>query len=218
MLYFLILIVPTFKEPVLFATTIKENIRYGAPRASDAEIEEVARAANAHNFISEFPKGYDTMVGERGTTLSGGQKQRFVIVHAVYVYNHPFPTYKLLYGNLQTNISLTSYSPRIAIARALLKNPSVLILDEATSALDASSEKEVSEALQKLCCDRTVIVIAHRLSTVRDADCIVVLNKGKIVEVSFVVFKILLFRCACVSRSLYFWTHEALNTMTKHQA
>ncbi|XP_063694689.1 mitochondrial potassium channel ATP-binding subunit-like [Bolinopsis microptera] len=134
------------QEPVLFATTIKENIKYGAPSASETEIERAARAANAHDFISEFPEGYDTLVGERGTTLSGGQKQR------------------------------------IAIARALLKNPAVLILDEATSALDASSERVVSEALQRLCSERTVIVIAHRLSTVRNSDCIVVLNKGKIVE------------------------------------
>lgn len=137
----------TVQEPVLFATTIKDNISYGGSDVTDEEIRAAARAANAHTFISQFPDGYDTLVGERGTTLSGGQKQR------------------------------------IAIARALLKNPSVLILDEATSALDSSSEKVVTEALQRLCKDRTVIVIAHRLSTVKDADCIVVMDKGQIVEV-----------------------------------
>ncbi|CAK1584815.1 unnamed protein product [Parnassius mnemosyne] len=134
------------QEPVLFATTVKENIRYGKPEATDAEIYEAAKTANAHDFITGFPNGYETLVGERGMSLSGGQKQR------------------------------------IAIARAVLKNPPVMILDEATSALDSASEKVVQTALESVTKGRTVLVIAHRLSTVMHADIIVVLNKGKIVE------------------------------------
>ncbi|CAG5030067.1 unnamed protein product [Parnassius apollo] len=134
------------QEPVLFATTVKENIRYGKPEATDAEIYQAAKTANAHDFITGFPNGYDTLVGERGMALSGGQKQR------------------------------------IAIARAVLKNPPVMILDEATSALDSASEKVVQTALESVTKGRTVLVIAHRLSTVMHADIIVVLNKGKIVE------------------------------------
>ncbi|KAI5710485.1 hypothetical protein M8J75_008956 [Diaphorina citri] len=129
------------QEPVLFATSVRENIRYG-----DSSIEEAAKLANAHGFISEFPSGYDTVVGERGVTISGGQKQR------------------------------------IAIARALLKNPQILILDEATSALDNESEKLVQAALESACKGRTVLMIAHRLSTVQNADLIVVLQAGQIVE------------------------------------
>lgn len=134
------------QEPILFGTTVLENIRYGKPDASDQEVIAAAKMANAHDFISGFPKGYDTLVGERGAALSGGQKQR------------------------------------IAIARALLKKPSVLILDEATSALDTESEKIVQSALDNARMGRTVIVIAHRLSTIQNADVIVVLNKGRVVE------------------------------------
>jgi ATP-binding cassette subfamily B protein len=134
------------QEPVLFAASIADNIRYGRLTASTSEIEAAARAANAHEFISEFSEGYDTLVGERGVRLSGGQKQR------------------------------------VAIARALLKDPRVLILDEATSALDGESEHLVHEALERLMQGRTVLVIAHRLSTVRGADEVVVLQNGRIVE------------------------------------
>jgi ATP-binding cassette subfamily B protein len=134
------------QEPVLFATSIAENIRYGRPGASQAEVEAAARAANADTFIRAFPDGYATLVGERGVRLSGGQKQR------------------------------------IAIARALLKDPKILVLDEATSALDAESEHLVQEALDRLMEGRTVLVIAHRLSTVRDADRVVVIEGGKVVE------------------------------------
>jgi ATP-binding cassette, subfamily B, bacterial MsbA len=134
------------QETVLFGGTIRENIAYGRLDASDEEIEAAARAANAHDFIKEFPDAYDTIVGERGVKLSGGQRQR------------------------------------VAIARALLKNPAILILDEATSSLDSESERLVQEALEKLMQGRTTFVIAHRLSTVRRADRIVVLNEGRIVE------------------------------------
>ncbi|XP_067148342.1 mitochondrial potassium channel ATP-binding subunit, partial [Apteryx mantelli] len=134
------------QEPVLFGTTIMENIRFGKPGASDAEVYAAAQLANADGFIRSFPEGYSTVVGERGVALSGGQKQR------------------------------------IAIARALVKNPSVLILDEATSALDAESEKVVQEALDRAVSGRTVLVIAHRLSTVRGADLIVVLAQGRVAE------------------------------------
>nr|XP_032519933.1 mitochondrial potassium channel ATP-binding subunit-like [Danaus plexippus plexippus] len=134
------------QEPVLFATNVMENIRYGRPQASDDEVYQAAKTANADGFIRNFPDGYNTMVGERGMALSGGQKQR------------------------------------IAIARAVLKNPPVMILDEATSALDGASEQIVQAALERASVGRTVLVIAHRLSTVRSADVIVVLNKGQIVE------------------------------------
>ena len=134
------------QEPILFSTSIAENIRYGRPDAADAELEAVARAANAHDFIVGFPDGYATEVGERGVQLSGGQKQR------------------------------------VAIARALLEDPRVLILDEATSALDAESEHLVKDALEVLMKGRTTLVIAHRLSTVRDADRVVVVDGGRIVE------------------------------------
>jgi len=134
------------QEPILFATTIEENIRYGRPTATREEIEAAAKAANAHDFIGTFPEGYDTVVGERGVKLSGGQKQR------------------------------------VAIARALLKDPRVLILDEATSALDAESEHLVQEALDRLMEGRTTLVIAHRLSTVRGADRVLVLDGGKVVQ------------------------------------
>ncbi|RME27534.1 MAG: ATP-binding cassette domain-containing protein [Deltaproteobacteria bacterium] len=134
------------QEPVLFALSIRDNIRYGRPDATDAEVEAAARAANAHDFIMQFPEGYDTLVGERGVRLSGGQKQR------------------------------------VAIARALLQDPRVLVLDEATSALDAESEHLVQEALERLMEGRTTVVIAHRLSTVKAADRILVFDGGRICE------------------------------------
>ncbi|MBL7944609.1 MAG: ATP-binding cassette domain-containing protein [Flavobacteriales bacterium] len=134
------------QEVLLFGGTIRENIAYGRPDASDGIIEAAARKANAHDFISSFPQGYETVVGERGIQLSGGQRQR------------------------------------IAIARAVLKDPAILILDEATSALDSESERLVQDALDQLMKGRTSIVIAHRLSTVRDADRILVLDKGRVLE------------------------------------
>ncbi|ORZ41669.1 P-loop containing nucleoside triphosphate hydrolase protein [Catenaria anguillulae PL171] len=136
------------QQPVLFSSTIKDNIKYGRPDATDEEVEQAARAANAHEFISGFADGYETVVGERGASLSGGQRQR------------------------------------IAIAAAILKNPKILILDEATSALDTQSERLVQDALNKLMHGRTVIVIAHRLQTIQNADMIVVMGKpqGQILE------------------------------------
>ncbi len=134
------------QEPILFSTTIAENIRYGRPDATMAEVLAAARAANAAAFVERFPDGYETLVGERGVQLSGGQKQR------------------------------------VAIARAVLKDPRLLILDEATSALDAESEGLVKEALDRLMRGRTTIVIAHRLSTVKDAERVVVLDGGRIVQ------------------------------------
>ncbi|MBN8677031.1 MAG: ATP-binding cassette domain-containing protein [Chitinophagales bacterium] len=134
------------QEVILFGGTIRENILYGNPNATDAEIEVAARQANAWDFISMFPEKLDTVVGERGIKLSGGQRQR------------------------------------IAIARAILRNPSILLLDEATSSLDAESEKVVQEALNRLMEGRTSIIIAHRLATIREVDCIYVLENGKIIE------------------------------------
>jgi ABC-type multidrug transport system, ATPase and permease components len=134
------------QETVLFNDTIRYNISYGKPDATEEELVEAARIAFAHDFISELPQGYDTIVGERGIFLSGGQRQR------------------------------------IAIARAVLTNAPVLILDEATSALDAESERLVQKALANLMRNKTSIVIAHRLSTVRKADKIVVMERGRIVE------------------------------------
>jgi subfamily B ATP-binding cassette protein MsbA len=134
------------QETLLFSGSIKDNLRYGKLDASDEELVEAARAANADRFIRELAQGYDTPVGDRGVKLSGGQRQR------------------------------------IAIARALLKDPGILILDEATSALDSESEGLVQEALERLMRDRTTFIIAHRLSTVKVADRIVVLERGRIVE------------------------------------
>ncbi|MBX7206201.1 MAG: ATP-binding cassette domain-containing protein [Bacteroidia bacterium] len=134
------------QDVMLFGGTIFENIIYGKPGATKEEVEEAARKANAHEFISKFPEGYNTIVGERGVKLSGGQRQR------------------------------------IAIARAVLKNPAILILDEATSSLDSESEKLVQEALENLMQNRTSFVIAHRLSTVRNANRIMVIEHGHVIE------------------------------------
>jgi ATP-binding cassette, subfamily B, bacterial MsbA len=134
------------QETVLFNDTVRHNIAYGKPEATDIEIEEAARIALAHDFIRDMPQRYDTIVGERGIFLSGGQRQR------------------------------------LAIARAVLVNAPVLILDEATSALDAESERLVQQAIANLVRNRTTIVIAHRLSTVRRADVIVVVEAGRIIE------------------------------------
>jgi ATP-binding cassette, subfamily B, bacterial MsbA len=134
------------QEPFLFDDTIRANIAYARPAASAEEIEQAARAAAAHEFILELPKGYHTSVGEAGARLSGGQRQR------------------------------------IAIARAFLKDAPILLLDEATSALDTESEAQVQTALKRLMAGRTTILIAHRLSTVRGADRIYVIDRGQIVE------------------------------------
>ena len=134
------------QDTYLFNTTIKENLRMARPDATDSQIEEAARLANANEFIDSLPDGYETSVGERGMQLSGGQRQR------------------------------------ISIARALLKDAPVLVLDEATSHLDAVNEQQVREALGRLMKGRTTLVIAHRLSTVRDANRIVVLDEGRVVE------------------------------------
>ena len=135
-----------FQESMLFNRSIRENLRIGRPNATQEELEQACRLADAHEFIMRQPQGYDTMVGERGSTLSGGQRQR------------------------------------LAIARALLKDPPILILDEATSALDAATEARVSRAMQRLMKGRTTFIIAHRLSTVRDADVIMVFEDGRVVE------------------------------------
>jgi ABC-type multidrug transport system fused ATPase/permease subunit len=134
------------QDPFLFAGTIKQNIAYGRQTASEAEIIQAAKAANAHEFIMNLPDGYDSEVGERGVMLSGGEKQR------------------------------------ISIARAILKNPPVLILDEATSAVDTATEAMIQEAMDRLVHGRTTIAIAHRLSTLRNADRLVVMDEGEIIE------------------------------------
>jgi ATP-binding cassette subfamily B protein len=134
------------QETYLLHTTVRENLRYARPGATDAEIEDAARAAQIHDLISGLPDGYDTMVGSRGYRFSGGEKQR------------------------------------LAIARTLLRDPRVLVLDEATSALDTETERAVQKAFDALARGRTTITIAHRLSTVRNADQIVVLDHGHVVE------------------------------------
>lgn len=134
------------QESVLFHDTVHANIAFGKADATRAEVEEAAKVANAHTFISKLPQGYNTVIGDRGTKLSGGERQR------------------------------------LTIARAILKNPPILILDEATSNLDTESEKLVQDALSTLMKNRTSLVIAHRLSTIQDADHIVVMKEGRIVE------------------------------------
>jgi ATP-binding cassette subfamily B protein len=134
------------QDIVLFNDTVRENIRFGHEGATDADVEEAAKSAMAHDFILAMPKGYDTMLGDHSSPLSGGQRQR------------------------------------IAIARAMLRNASIILLDEATSALDSESEHYVQVAFDRLMRNRTTIVIAHRLSTVLGADKIVVMANGEIVE------------------------------------
>jgi ATP-binding cassette subfamily B protein len=134
------------QETYLFHASVRENLRFAKPLASDAEVEEAADAARIHDLIAGLPDGYDTVVGERGYRFSGGEKQR------------------------------------IAIARTILRNPPILVLDEATSSLDTETERLVQDALDRLSAGRTTIAIAHRLSTVRDADQILVLDRGRIVE------------------------------------
>ncbi len=134
------------QETYLFHASVRDNLRFARPDATDEEIEEAARAAQVHETIASLPEGYDTIVGERGFRFSGGEKQR------------------------------------IAIARTILRNPPILVLDEATSSLDVQTERAVEDALDELASGRTTIVIAHRLSTVREADQIVVLDQGEIVE------------------------------------
>jgi subfamily B ATP-binding cassette protein MsbA len=134
------------QDSLIFSGSVRDNIKYGRPQAEDDEVVEAARAANAHEFISRLPEGYETHLGERGVNLSGGQRQR------------------------------------LSIARAILKNPRILILDEATSALDTESEALVQAALEHLMHGRTCFIIAHRLSTVRGADRILVVQNGRIAE------------------------------------
>jgi ATP-binding cassette subfamily B protein len=130
----------------LFSDTVEGNIAYGVPSAPFEQVQKVANAAAAHEFIVNFPEGYDTIIGERGVGLSGGQKQR------------------------------------IALARALLKNPSILILDDTTSSVDIETEHQIHKTLKSFYEDRTTFIIAHRISTVKNADMILVLNNGKVVE------------------------------------
>jgi ATP-binding cassette subfamily B protein/subfamily B ATP-binding cassette protein MsbA len=134
------------QEPFLFPLSVHQNVAYGRPGASRAQVEAAARAAGADAFVGNLPQGYDTVLGERGASLSGGERQR------------------------------------LAIARALLKDAPVLVLDEPTASLDAATEHDLLAALRELMRGRTTLVIAHRLSTVRDADQIVVLDRGRIVE------------------------------------
>ncbi|MEL6784362.1 MAG: ATP-binding cassette domain-containing protein, partial [Pseudomonadota bacterium] len=134
------------QAPILFQGTVRENLRYARPDASDAEIEAAAVSAQAHDFITALPQGYDTPLGENATNLSGGQRQR------------------------------------LSIARALVRNAPILLLDEATSALDNRSEALVQKALDEVMRGRTTLVVAHRLSTIAEADKIVVIDKGRVVD------------------------------------
>jgi len=134
------------QDTYLFNASVRENLRLGRPDATNAALEQAAREAHAHEFITRLPEGYDTRLGERGVQLSGGQRQR------------------------------------LAIARAILKDAPILLLDEATSHLDSENERLVHEALKRLMAGRTTLLIAHRLSTVCDADLIVILDAGRVVE------------------------------------
>lgn len=134
------------QEVFLFHGTVRENIAYGRAEATQSEIEDAARLAEAHEFIIQLPNGYDTVVGERGQKLSGGQRQR------------------------------------ISLARAILRNPAILVLDEATSAVDNETEAAIQRSLARVAKGRTAVVIAHRLSTVREADKIWVLEAGRVAE------------------------------------
>lgn len=135
-----------FQQVYLFSGTIRDNIALGKPGATEAEIEQAARAAQAHDFIARLPRGYDTEVGEGGTALSGGERQR------------------------------------VSIARAILKDAPIVLMDEATAAIDPSNERAIQTALARLVQGRTLIVVAHKLSTIRSADQILVLDRGRIVE------------------------------------
>ena len=134
------------QETFLFSGTIRDNIRYSMPHATDEEVIAAAKVANAHDFILNLPEGYNTIVGEKGYSLSGGERQR------------------------------------IAIARAVIHNPRILILDEATAAMDTETERKIQAALTELVKGKTTIMIAHRLSTLRDADKLIVIEGGKMVE------------------------------------
>ena len=134
------------QDVYLFNDTVKNNILYGRPDATDEEVVEAAKRANIHEFVLSMPDGYETVIGERGVKLSGGQKQR------------------------------------LSIARVFLKDPPILILDEATSALDNSTEILIQQSLDELCKGRTTVVVAHRLSTIKNADRIAVVNGGRITE------------------------------------
>jgi ABC-type multidrug transport system fused ATPase/permease subunit len=135
-----------FQETVLFSATVTDNIAYGRPDATPQQVIAAARAAHAHDFITELEAGYDTIIGERGVSLSGGQKQR------------------------------------LAIARAFLLDPRILILDDATSSLDAKTERLIQEDMRRVCLGRTAFVIAHRLTTVQHAEQVIVLKDGRIIE------------------------------------
>jgi ATP-binding cassette subfamily B protein len=163
------------QDPFLFFGTIADNIAYGRPEATRAEIVAAAKAARAHDFILQLPEGYDSIVGERGQTLSGGERQR------------------------------------ISIARALLVDPRLLILDEATSAIDPGTERQIQEALDNLVRGRTTIAIAHRLSTLRAANRILVLDRGRVAEVG--THDELLER-----RGLYHRLHEAQRRREEEEA
>jgi ABC-type multidrug transport system fused ATPase/permease subunit len=134
------------QEPLLFPTTIEENIKYGSPNVTDHDVQEAARLAYVLEFTDQFPEGLKTVVGPRGTQLSGGQRQR------------------------------------VAVARCILKNPPIVVLDESTSALDSESEYQVQKAIDTACKGRTVILIAHRMSTIRSSDLIAVLMNGRVAE------------------------------------